>query len=80
MAVNDVTPFASASETQMTAAESTDRYYAALIAAFADAVVARLGIDPRDASAVGRTSVPRHCGERLPCRLSARGRLGPAPP
>ena len=41
--VNDVTPFASASETQMTAAESTDRYYAALIAAFADAVVARLG-------------------------------------
>ena len=41
--VNDVTPFASASETQMTAAESTDKYYAALIAAFADAVVARLG-------------------------------------
>ena len=41
--VNDVTPLASAAQTQMTAAESTDKYYAALIAAFADAVVARLG-------------------------------------
>lgn len=41
--VNDVTPITSASAEQLTPAESTDRYYTALINAFADAVVKRLG-------------------------------------
>ena len=41
--VNDVTPITSASVEQLTPAESTDRYYTALINAFADAVVKRLG-------------------------------------
>ena len=41
--VNDVTPITSASAEQLTPAESTDRYYSALINAFADAVVKRLG-------------------------------------
>ena len=41
--VNDVTPITSASAGQLTPAESTDRYYSALINAFADAVVKRLG-------------------------------------
>ena len=39
----DVTPITSASVEQLTPAESTDRYYTALINAFADAVVKRLG-------------------------------------
>lgn len=41
--VNDVTPITAASAEQLTPAESTDRYYSALINAFADAVVKRLG-------------------------------------
>ena len=41
--VNDVTPITSASAEQLTPAESTDKYYSALINAFADAVVKRLG-------------------------------------
>ncbi len=41
--VNDMTPLASADTTQMTPAQSSDKYYAALIGAFADAVVKRLG-------------------------------------
>ena len=41
--VNDVTPITSASAEQLTPAESTDKYYTALINAFADAVVKRLG-------------------------------------
>ncbi|MBL9059868.1 MAG: hypothetical protein JNK88_07580, partial [Mangrovicoccus sp.] len=41
--VNDVTPLASAETTQTTPAQSTEKYYDAMIGAFADSVVARLG-------------------------------------
>jgi len=43
IAVHDVTPLASASAEQLTPAESSDKYYDAMIAAFADSVVKRLG-------------------------------------
>ena len=43
IAVHDVTPIAAAVEGRLTPAESSDKYYDAMIAAFADAVVERLG-------------------------------------